>query len=928
MTHDILSHIIFEENADGDLVSHHIRIPVSIIAPGKKVVASNPDTKYFANGQPDFSSRPGAIVRSGNGFTFTYLSHSEKLIAGWGPDFHIYPLYSNHVPGIFVNSMAYYHFRKHGLNGIPHALAYRVSRIFTNSSANRQQHALFVTDSAAVSPRSHFLSPATNETVNPTISSANVAKCSDREELEFEMVIAYDASFCKRYQGSFLQTETVIRAMVDEIAKEFRQKTCIVLKVRGIDAYCDEKLDNFFRKPKKLKRCQRRSKPMCRSSTMLEHISNTWKETISDQANRDGVFFLSGYEDDTDVSGATYKSAACDSTYSFAWVEQTFPIIFAHEVGHMLGATHQSEGIMRSEVRAEDPIELSPDSVREIEKFVEQDPRSWCLRRNYREFPAIQRDYSWNSPIALMEDRGNDDRVDDISFANLSGNGLADLMILYSREVPGGVSLSVSTVRDVACEKKGACSHTIIPDRMAFPRIFNKSVTGYSLSAANIRDADWRDMIISHIEEGVEEYTAYYQVGYEMNATTGIPATWSPQHVIPPFSAQNVQCSGITFGSVRSPGSKDLVFVYIDKRKGATGLQYIIGFDVDASGAVTGGWSNPIDVFGWYGDEPTGVSVSLYDIDGNGMPELILYHMDNSDYTRNGFFRFGRDMDKDGNITKGLSNFVRVPKLLELRAELAGAMAVSDLGTGTPTMAVVQREAKLSTPADVWSLNFATNAVVQSILDTSIERKRRSDLSHGCIDCYDSVQAAKCTKDQRLCPSTIDEVILNTDPSQSDMDMTSISSRMRRRSEPSEPIHDSIFCVGFHYLYKNNEGCDVFDESVVYSKGVEQVFLRELGALVPLAEDDYDSTTLFESPSGGTNGVELEPGAARITIFSKKARRREILRRAVANLEKVIHFKTVFDSHTLTRGKDGRTYIVTINFNKKWCRQAFGISKC
>jgi hypothetical protein len=59
---------------------------------------------------------------------------------------------------------------------------------------------------------------------------------------------------------------------------------------------------------------------------------------------------------------------------------------------------------------------------------------------------------------------------------------------------------------------------------------------------------------------------------------------------------------------------------------------------------VTGGWGQITAVPGWFGAEDQGAGIALADIDGNGQPDLVVFHIDNPGGENHGYYRLITDL--------------------------------------------------------------------------------------------------------------------------------------------------------------------------------------------------------------------------------------------------------------------------------------------
>lgn len=65
---------------------------------------------------------------------------------------------------------------------------------------------------------------------------------------------------------------------------------------------------------------------------------------------------------------------------------------------------------------------------------------------------------------------------------------------------------------------------------------------------------------------------------------------------------------------------------------------------------VTGGWTQSKLIPGWFGAENQGRGIAVADINGDGKPEFIVFHIDNPTGDNHGYYRIGRGLDGAGNV--------------------------------------------------------------------------------------------------------------------------------------------------------------------------------------------------------------------------------------------------------------------------------------
>jgi hypothetical protein len=100
---------------------------------------------------------------------------------------------------------------------------------------------------------------------------------------------------------------------------------------------------------------------------------------------------------------------------------------------------------------------------------------------------------------------------------------------------------------------------------------------------------------------------------------------------------------------VNGNGRPDLVIFHIDAPAGANAGHYRIGWDLDATGHARQ-WSGVIPVPGWFGEVTQGAGMAIADLDRNGQPDLVIFHIDAPAGANAGHYRIGWDLGANGLV--------------------------------------------------------------------------------------------------------------------------------------------------------------------------------------------------------------------------------------------------------------------------------------
>lgn len=902
-------HVVFEYR-DDCLISHHARLPLRLMAEETAVFSED---KQFKRGNQIIDlllqNSTTSFALQGHGYTFVFDGLPNRLIAAWGPELQLHAIDGDAYVGLFLNFVT---------RNSPTIIT--VDGVLADLTAIAMKKAL------DYKHRSKAILPSIKQEACP-------------KKLSFEIAIGYDASFCALNKNSELDTEKALKGLVLHISKIFEKAACVTPLVIISEGFCHSRVsvgdfDRFARPSAFETNCSGDiNNPDCEknSQIMLELSVQEWAKTVSSSAHRDAAFLFTGYGDDTPLAGATYRAAACSDKLSFAWVEGSNPVVFAHEVGHMLGASHDIEGIMTPKVRQSSTLVLSENSTALLRRFVNKDPRSWCLEQNYHNFGTLQNEFQWNYPEELLLGENRHFSVLDMTVVSPDQTASPPtLLCLISEKNENDHSslrsLSLLVIANMSCSDYGKCTLSEeakenMKQTISFPLNHSQDSFGFGIAFAQVQQKGSRDLIISHLRTMNGQAEAFYQIGYNFDSLDTAPKSWSKQHRLPKFNPENVQCSSIAVAHIRGGPTPDLLLVIVDKKVGKNIIQYRIGYDLGPDGAARGGWSPLIDVKGWYGRDTTSVAIFVTNLDESGRPDLVLYHVDNTPGMKIGSIRIGKDLNTTGHVTGGWTKFIQVLVLNPYSTERFGTMAVAHLGGRYMSLISVQRETQLF-GREVWNLYSCSQILIPNYLKATEERPALTELHDGCVECYNPESAQKCVMETTACGARVDEVSLENESllQLPDFEGKKSSREYEEGLQPNlgRPPHadvESIYCAGFHYLYSTNQSCDVFDRPTVLGKGVVIEFEKALKEVGQDTIENVTSKSLFEDPAGVSDN-DRKNTVAVIEIVGKNLGRAGVIERAIRKLNRLPDFRSfIFSRQNVNYIRKGNRYFVHFRLN-------------
>jgi hypothetical protein len=148
----------------------------------------------------------------------------------------------------------------------------------------------------------------------------------------------------------------------------------------------------------------------------------------------------------------------------------------------------------------------------------------------------------------------------------------------------------------------------------------------------------------------------FYRVGRRLDALGNVTGGWGPWIQVPDWTSVENQGAGIAVANFGASGLALVVFQVEHHVPGPNVGRYRIGRKLDTQGNVTGGWSNWQQVPNWISWRDQGAAIAIADLDGDGRPELFVFHIDdfhtdNPTRPNKGFYRVGIGLAADGTVS-------------------------------------------------------------------------------------------------------------------------------------------------------------------------------------------------------------------------------------------------------------------------------------
>ncbi len=178
----------------------------------------------------------------------------------------------------------------------------------------------------------------------------------------------------------------------------------------------------------------------------------------------------------------------------------------------------------------------------------------------------------------------------------------------------------------------------------AVPGWFGWEDQGADIAVADINGNGRPDLVVFHVNNPSGDNLGYYRIGWNLDQAGNVAGGWTDVKPVPGWFGWEDQGAGIAVADINGNGRPDLVVFHLDNPGGDNHGYYRIGWNLNLAGDVTGGWGPITAVPGWFGWESQGAGIALTDLNGNGHQDLLVFHVDNPGGENHGYYRVISDL--------------------------------------------------------------------------------------------------------------------------------------------------------------------------------------------------------------------------------------------------------------------------------------------
>lgn len=298
---------------------------------------------------------------------------------------------------------------------------------------------------------------------------------------------------------------------------------------------------------------------------------------------------------------------------------------------------------------------------------------------------------AWSAPQAIPGWFGDETADGDVALADINGSGRPDLIVAHV-DAPGGENRGWYRVgRDL--NLAGIVAGGWIDPRPV-PGWFGDETQGTGVAVGDISATGRPDIVFFHVDAPGGENQGWYRIGWDLNAEGEPIGGWTEVKQVPGWFGAETAGAGVALADLSGSGQPDLVVFHIDNPGGENQGYYRIGWDLDDNGDPAGGWTGFKAVPGWFGAETAGAGVAAVTAASHGgghggghggegggavVHDLVVFFLDAPEGENRGYYRIGRALDANGDVTGGWSDAIGIPGWFGDVSQGAG-IAVAPIG--------------------------------------------------------------------------------------------------------------------------------------------------------------------------------------------------------------------------------------------------------
>ncbi len=228
------------------------------------------------------------------------------------------------------------------------------------------------------------------------------------------------------------------------------------------------------------------------------------------------------------------------------------------------------------------------------------------------------------------------------AIGDINGNGIPDLILMVNDAPSGPNQFRYQVLFDLNnLGDPSSISSTV------YVAGVGDHHDGASCVLTDINNNGIPDLILMADDDPSGPNQFNYKIAFDLN-TSGVPTSISATKYLPGTGDFNEGC-GIAVANVDSNPLPDLIFMANDAPSGPNTIRYKVAFNINSSGSYAS--SSGIYTFAGVGDHQTYSNIAVADINQNGKPDILFIGDDDPTGRNQINYRIAYDLNTSGSYT-------------------------------------------------------------------------------------------------------------------------------------------------------------------------------------------------------------------------------------------------------------------------------------
>lgn len=211
---------------------------------------------------------------------------------------------------------------------------------------------------------------------------------------------------------------------------------------------------------------------------------------------------------------------------------------------------------------------------------------------------------------------------------------------------------------------------------------------GSGLELVDLTGTGKKDLIVFQVDNPPGLNRGLYKIGRNLDSKGDINGGWTGWLEVPDWQSWENQGGDVAVADLTGTGKQDLIVFQIDNPPGLNRGRYKIGRNIDVNGVVAGGWTEWLEVPNWFAFDNVGAGIAITDLDNSGKKNIIVFNVDNAATQNQGFFKIGSQIDANGNVQAWLP-WYGVPSWVYWENQGAGIAIANLTGAATHDLVIL-----------------------------------------------------------------------------------------------------------------------------------------------------------------------------------------------------------------------------------------------